>query len=254
MRKVYLLLLLPLAFSCISISGVSITSLTREDLVSSREGKVFIPAGDLVELTFSLDSTRCRYERTENLKILLGNDELVSEEVEVYPGTIETKRFLFRVPSSLTGENTISIVIGGYKKNILVNIYKISGDFLIVNNYFEFIEGKYIEHLKIANLREDVREFSIFVNGKKERDLIFSSRLMDVSFEFKPVLGINTIEVCDEENICKKVYEYIQNVTETKVTRNQTMISEKKGVITPFLLLPLSILVGFLAYFVVVKR
>lgn len=253
MKKIlFFLITLPILFSCVKILPESITliSKTKEDLVYSTNDSVWVAAGDLIQLSFSIDSSDCREERDENLVILLGNNKLWEEKIHIFPGTLETKKYTLKIPEDYEGKYTLKIIIGLHTRYFNVMVYRKPGDFVIIEHKIvdkEIYRGKKVkEKIKIANLREGMRKFTVIVNGKEIDEMIVASRIFEKEIEFYPILGINEIKICDEEDNCYSFYEYITEIKEAPEENITQPIQEGKTYINPYVIFGIIVILAFI--------
>lgn len=248
MRKIFLLLLIPIVLSCVRIipESISLISKTREDLIYFTQYSVYIVSGDHIDLSFSIDSSNCREERVENLVILLGNKKLWEERITVFPGTLETKKLTIRVPIEFEGMYTFKIIVGQHSRYFNVTIYRQPGDFMIIDHEILEEGEKVKEKVKIANFRGGIREFSVFVNGKRIGEIVVTSRISQKEIEFTPVLGINEIKICDEDENCQNFYEYITEIREEKKENLTKKVEKGMTYINPYIIIGIIVFLAFL--------
>ena len=239
MRFLILLLTIPLILSCVSVSDVEITSKTNKSFVFVENDVLNILGGDLVQISFVVNASECSEWEEFNLSIDIGGQTVQEGIVRIEPGKSEEVSHVFRVPL-LDGEYFLKIRIGEYEKKFPVKIYRILGDFAVLDHKIDkenVREGEFVrEKIKILNLKDYARSFRILANGVLVDSFVTSSLLFEREVSFRPVDGVNEIKVCDEESNCYTIYEYVRITSEEKV--------ESRGRnILPYLLIPIILFV-----------
>ncbi|GEM_PF-5534261 len=226
---------LPLVYCCYTIENIKITSLTSPELVNWEGETLSVVSGDTLEVSFLLNATKCPTSISTNFSSYLGNREIEFKSFTIERASLTTLKFTFTLPSQTEGVFTLRIRVGDIEKDVSLSLKRFPGDYYVYNYSLKdrniVSEGENVTGLfRIYNFKNSPKLFIVRVNDNIVQRKTTALRKDDIFFSYTPKNGINTIKLCDENEICKEYYAYITVQPRPAETKNITPVTPKAKV------------------------